>query len=193
MPLSPPSYREQQPSFIGTIDAVGSGSSVSGRIQPYALTVWITAFLVLAIGAMSTAGVMQQLSRHSPRTALQLALIGMGIGAAAVSMLRFSVSFAAASIRQLFETAASSDSQNAEGTMESGGAIGAESRERTTSRSSVLKLVAAIDVLIALLLITTSLVSSRVGRPVTVLLAAILTSGAGFLCLIANRLSKRRE
>src|SRR5262245_63275776 len=47
MPLSPPYYRAQQPSFIGTIEPEGSGSRVRGRVTAYALTVWITAFLLL--------------------------------------------------------------------------------------------------------------------------------------------------
>jgi hypothetical protein len=43
------------------------------------------------------------------RNATLMALIGFGIGAAAVVMLRFSASFDAVSIRQLLEIAASSD------------------------------------------------------------------------------------
>jgi hypothetical protein len=109
MPLSPPYYREQQASFTGTIDAVGSGSTVRGRIRPYALTIGLTVFGVFATAAVSTAGVIEQLSRHSSRSATLMALIGFGIGAAAVVMLRFSASFDAGSIRQLLETAASSD------------------------------------------------------------------------------------
>jgi len=145
-------------------------------------------------GAMSTAGVIQQLSRHSLSKASQMALIGIGIGAAALSMLRFSVWSAAASIRQLLETAASSDSQAIEeGGIQPAGAIVPKTIEGSTGRSFVLRLAAAIDVLTALFLTTTSLVSSRIGRPVTLLIAAILAFGAGFLCVLANRLSKRRE
>jgi len=111
MPLPPPYYREQQASFIGTIDAVGSGSVVRGRIQPYALTIWITAFVVLATGAVSIAGVIEQLSRHRSRSATLMALMGFGIVAAAAAMLRLSPSSDAGSIRQLLETAASSDKE----------------------------------------------------------------------------------
>jgi hypothetical protein len=194
MPLFPPTYRAQQPSFIGTIDPVGSGADVRGRIRPYGLTVWITAFLVFAIGAMSTAGVLQQLSRHSPSKAAQMALIGIGIGAAAVSLLRFSVSFAATPIRQLLETGVASDSQAIdEGAIQPPDAIVPETIERSTRRSFVLRSAAAIDLLTALFLITTPVVSSRVGGSVTLLIAAILASGAGFLWVLANRLSARRE
>ena len=111
MPLPPPYYREQQASFIGTIDAVGSGSVVRGLIQPYALTIWITALLVFAMGAMTTAGVIEQLSRHRTRSATFMVLMGFGIGAAALAMLRFSVSFDAGVIRQLLETATSRDDE----------------------------------------------------------------------------------
>jgi len=107
MPLSPPYYREQHACFIGTIEAVDSGSAVRGRIQPYALTIYLTAVVIVVASAMGTAGVIEQLSRHSSRNATLMALIGFGIGAAAVAMLRFSASFEATSIRQLLETAAS--------------------------------------------------------------------------------------
>jgi hypothetical protein len=195
MPLSPPVYRAQQPSFVGTIEPEGSGSRVRGRVAPYGLTVWIAAFLLFAIAAMTTAGVMQQFSRHGPSEAMPMALIGIGLGAAAVSMLHVSVSFAAAPIRQLLETAASSDPHQAiESAIQPTDAIVPKTIGRSTRRSVVLRAAAAVDLLIALSLITSSFVSSRVGRPVTLLIAAILASGAGILLVIANRLaSERRE
>jgi hypothetical protein len=196
MPLFPPSYIAQQPSFIGTIEPEGSGSGVKGRVAPFGLTVGITAFLLFAIAAMTIAGVMQQLSRHGPSKAMPMALIGIGLVAVAVSMLRLSVWFAAAPIRQLLETAASSDPHHAieEGTIQPTDAIVPETIGRSTKGSFVLRSAAAIDLLIALFLITTSFVSSRVGRPVTLLIAAILASGAGVLFVITNRLgSDRRE
>jgi len=196
MPLFPPSYITQQPSFIGTIEPEGSGSAVRGRVAPYGLAVGIAAFLLFLIAAMTTAGVMQQLSRHGPSKAMQMALAGMGLGAAALSMLRLSVWFAAAPIRQLLETAASSDPHQAieEGTIQPADAIVPETTGRSPKGSFALRSAAAIDLLIALFLITTSFLSSRVGRPVTLLIAAILASGAGVRFVIANRLgSDRRE
>jgi hypothetical protein len=196
MPLSPPGYRAQQPSFIGTIEPEGSGSRVRGRVTPYALSIWITAFLLVMFAGMTTAGVVQQFSRHGLSKAMTMALIGIGLGAAAVSMLRLGVSFAAADIRQLLETAASSDPHQAieESTSHSTDAIVPTTIGQSTRGSFVLRAAAAADLLIALFLITSSFVSSRVGRPVTLSIAAIIAAGAGVLLVIANRFgSMRRE
>jgi hypothetical protein len=113
MRLSPPYYRAQQPSFIGTIEPRGSGSHVTGCVAPYALTIWIMAFLLLIDALIATAGVVQQFSRHGLSKALTMALFGIAFGAAAVSMLRLSVAWAASDIRRLLETGASSDPHRA--------------------------------------------------------------------------------
>jgi hypothetical protein len=109
MPLSPPYYRAQQPSFIGTIEPKDSGSRVTGCVAPYALTVWIMAFLLLMDALIATGGIVQQFSRHGLSQALAIALFGIAFGAAAVSILRLGVAWAASDIRRLLETAASSD------------------------------------------------------------------------------------
>jgi len=107
MPLSPPDYMAQQPSFIGTIEPEGSGSRVTGRVSPYALTVGITAFLLFMDAAMTAGGVVQEFSRRQPSRALAFALFGLAFGAVAVSGLWLGVSWAAADIQLLLATAAS--------------------------------------------------------------------------------------
>jgi len=113
MPLSPPYYRSQQPFFVGAIEPEGSGSRVKGRVTPHALTVGVTAFLLLLDTAMTTGGVVQEVSRHRPGAALAFALFGMVFGAVAVAMLLLSVTWAMADIRQLLVTAALSDPHQA--------------------------------------------------------------------------------
>jgi len=68
-----------------------------------------------------------------------------------------------------------------------------ESAERPMTPSFVLKVAAAIDVLIAIFFLTTPILSSRVGRPVTVLVAAVLAFGAAVLWVIASRFPQRRD
>jgi hypothetical protein len=109
MPLSAPDYRAQQPSFIGTIEPEGSGSRLRGRVAPYALTAGITAFLLFMDAAMTTGGVVQEFSRHRPSKALAFALFGIAFGAVAVSMVQLGVKWAAADVRRLLATAASSE------------------------------------------------------------------------------------
>lgn len=106
MPLSPPNYIAQGPSFIGTIQPEGSGSRVRGRVAPYALTVGIAAFLLFMDVAITTGGVAQEFSHHHPSSALLFAVFGLAFGAVAVSMLKLSVNWAAADIRRLLVTAA---------------------------------------------------------------------------------------
>lgn len=113
MPLSAPYYRTHQPSFIGTIEPEASGSHVCGRVAPSALTVGITAVLLLMDAAMTAGGVAQELSRHRPVTTLVFALFGMGFGAVAVAMLKLGVRWAASDIHRLLATAASSDPHHA--------------------------------------------------------------------------------
>jgi hypothetical protein len=119
-PLSAPDYRTYQPSFIGTIEPEGSGSRVRGRIVPHALTVGVTAFLLLMDAAMTAGGVAQEFSRHRPSKALVFALFGTAFAAVAVSMLQLGVKWATADIRRLLATAASSDPHEAieEGTLQ---------------------------------------------------------------------------
>jgi hypothetical protein len=187
MPLSPPYYRAQQPSFIGTIEPKGSGSRVTGCVAPYALTIWIMAFLLLIDALIATAGVVQQFSRHGLSKALAMALFGIAFGAAAVSILRLSVTWAASDIRRLLETAASSDPHQPteESTIQPTDAILSPTIRRSTGGSFVLRSAAAVDLLIALLLLTSPFVGSLLGRSLTLLIAAILTSGAGVLLVIA--------
>jgi hypothetical protein len=193
MALFPPNFREQHTSFIGAIDAEGSGSGVKGRIQPYGLTVAIVVLLVLFAGAAGTASVVQESSRHRPGKAVPVALCCIGFGAVALAMLRFDVWFSAGPIRQLLATAASDDSHaTATATVGSSHAMVPGTEERSNARL-VLRAAAAIDALMALFLITTSFVSSRAGRPVTLVIAAALTSGAGFLWIMANRFPARRD
>ena len=109
MPLSAPYYRAQQASFIGTIEPEGSGSRVSGRVVPHALTVGTIAFVILMDLAMTAGGVAQEFSRHRPSTALLFALFGLLFGAVAMSMLKLAVRWAVSDIRRLLVTAASSD------------------------------------------------------------------------------------
>jgi len=106
MPLSPPSYLRQQPSFRGTIAAEDGGSRVTGRVTPYALTVGILIFLLLMDAALSIGGIAQELSRHRPNDALAFALFGVTFLVFALSMLQLGVSWAAADVRRLLETAA---------------------------------------------------------------------------------------
>jgi hypothetical protein len=113
MPLSPPNYLPQQPVFIGAIEPEGSGSRVTGRVRPHRLTVGVTAFLLLMDAAMTTGGVVQEVSRQRPGTALAFALFGMAFGAVAVAMFQLGVMWAAADIRQLLEAAATSNPQQA--------------------------------------------------------------------------------
>jgi hypothetical protein len=109
MPLAPATYTAQQPSFIGAIEPEGCGSRVRGVVETYAVTVWITAFLVLVDAVFVTASVLQRLSSDRLDKALSTALFGILFGTIAVSMLRLSVSWAAADIRQLLEAAADSN------------------------------------------------------------------------------------
>ena len=191
MPLFPPNYREQGSSFIGAIDAAGSGSGVKGRIQPYGLTVGIVAFVVLWSAAMGIASVVQEFSRHTPSKALPVALFCVGFGAVALAMLRFDVWFSGVPIRQLLATAASGDLHPVEpSTIRLADTIVPLAGGRSIA-PLVLRAAAGIDALIALLLITTSFVSSRVGRPATLMIAVILAFGAGLMCVIANRVSDR--
>jgi hypothetical protein len=82
---------------------------VTGCVAPYALTVWVMAFLVLLGAVLATAGVVQQFSRHGLSKALPMALFGIVFGMAAVSTVRLSVAWAASDIRRLLETAATSE------------------------------------------------------------------------------------
>jgi hypothetical protein len=195
MPLSAPNYRAHQPSFIGTIEPEGSGSRVRGRVAPYALTVGIMAFLLFMDAAMTTGGVVQEFSRHRPSKALAFALFGMAFGAVAVSTLQLGVKWAAADIGRLLAIAASSDPHQAidESTMQPTDAVVPKTIGVSTTGSFVLRSAAAVDLLIAVLLIATPFASSRVGRPVTFLIAAILASGAGVVLLIANRFGSERR
>src|SRR5258708_15581758 len=139
-------------------------------------------------------GAVQECSRHGPSKALPMALFGIAFGAVAVSILRVSVSWAEADICQLLEAAAAGDPHQAmEGTIQPTDAIVSRTIGRSTRGSFVLRSAAAVDLLIALFLITSSFVSSRVGRPVTLLIAAIPASGAGVLLVIAHRLGPERR
>jgi hypothetical protein len=52
------------PAFIGAIEPENRGSRVTGRVAPHALTVGVTAFLLLMDAAMTTGGVVQEVSRQ---------------------------------------------------------------------------------------------------------------------------------
>lgn len=190
MPLVPPYYREQGVSFTGAIAAEGSGSGVTGRIQPHGLTVGIAVVLVVVSGVMSIASVVQEYLRHTPSKALPVALFCIGFGVVTLAMVRWTVRFGGAPIRQLLATAACDDSHAIEtATVGPADPVVSKTGARSNARV-VLRAGAAIDGLIALLLITTSFVSSRVGRPVSLLIAAILASGAGVLWVMADRLQR---
>jgi hypothetical protein len=59
--------------------------------------------------------------------------------------------------------------------------------DQSAKTALVLRLAGAVDLLIALSFVTTPFLSSRVGRPITIVIAAVLASGAGFMFVIANR------
>jgi hypothetical protein len=189
MPLSSSDYGRRQPSFIGAIEPEGSGSRVSGRVALSAFAIWAVTIVLLLDAFITAGGVAQEISRHGLIEALPFALFGMVFAAAAVSMLRYSVSWAAAEIRQLLE-AASSDPHHAiePRLIRPTDAIVSETSGRSARGALVLRFAAALDLLLAAFLIASPVVSSRIGRPVTLLIAALLAFSAPVVLVIAHRL-----
>ena len=56
--------------------------------------------------------------------------------------------------------------------------------------STVLRLAAVVDGLIAVLLVATPLLRSRVGLPITLVTSAAIATGAAFLLVVAGRLDR---
>jgi hypothetical protein len=92
-----------------------------------------------------------------------MALFGIVLGMAAVSMVRLSITWAASDIRRLLEMAATSDTHKAteQSTSQPMDGHCLHNHSRSTRGSFVLKSAAPVDLLIALLSL---FVSSRAGR-----------------------------
>jgi hypothetical protein len=59
--------------------------------------------------------------------------------------------------------------------------------DQSAKYALVVRFAGVVDLLIALFFVTTPFLSSRVGRPITIVIAAVLASGAAVMFVIANR------